>query len=86
MSEGILGNNDRQHYSFDNYKAENQQQAEQTVNSAGSTSSSPATPRAGAFLVEAYGKLVGKQRNTVSPNKVLFEYSKFLVSFSIPKF
>jgi hypothetical protein len=85
MSEEIQLNNDRQHQDFDSgtFK-ENTQQAAQTVHTTGSSSTTrAATPRAGALLVEVYGKLVGKQQNTVSPYKVLFEYSKFLVSFRI---
>lgn len=83
MSEGILEHNERQHQNFDSeaFRGENKQQAVPTVDTTGSSSTFPGTPRAGALLVEAYGKLVGKRRNSVSPNKVLFEYSKFLVSF-----
>jgi hypothetical protein len=85
MSEDFQLNNDRQHQDFDSetFKEDNTQQAAQTVNTTGSSTLRAATPRAGALLVEVYGKLVGKQQNTVSPYKVLFEYSKFLVSFRI---
>jgi CCR4-NOT transcription complex subunit 1 len=36
------------------------------------------TPRAGAQLVEAYARVIGKNRS-FSPNKVLFEYIRFLL-------
>ena len=85
MSEEILQNIVRQQHSSNIYKESSTQETAQTAKSTGSSSTTAVKPRAGALLVEAYGKLVGKQRNTVSPNKVLFEYSKFLVSFPIPK-
>jgi len=84
MSEGIQGNNDRRQQNFisDPYLEEKQQQAARTQQP---TERSFATlravsPRAGALLVETYGKLVGKKPYPVSPSKVLFEYAKFLVS------
>ena len=84
MSEEIQGHNDRQVIASDTHTEEDAQQAAQTSHSTES-SSSPfrPPPRAGALLVEAYGKLVGKQPKVVSPDKVLFEYAKFLVSFRI---
>jgi len=46
---------------------------------------SRALPRVGALLVEAYGKAVPppkkKRPNQSSPDKVLFEYARYLVSF-----
>ena len=37
-------------------------------------------PRAGALLVESYGRTVQQKVNSFPPNGVLFEYSTFLVS------
>jgi hypothetical protein len=45
-----------------------------------------ATPRAGALLVESYGRTVQQRVKSLSPNIVLFEYSKFLVSSASAKF
>ena len=85
MSEEIQGNNDRQQQNINSetYKEENVQQAARTQPSTESSSTThrAASPRAGARLVEAYGKLVGKPQYTASPDKVLLEYVKFLVSF-----
>ena len=51
----------------------------------GSSSSSgrAATPRAGALLVEVYGRVVGKQSSSFSPNTVLLEFTKYLVSIFV---
>jgi hypothetical protein len=80
MSEGIFqGKKDRQQ--------QQQQQQQSLIDSAGETaqrlqtseSSSSSRASVGALLVEAYGKIVPKQRGFPA-NKVLFEYAKFLVS------
>jgi hypothetical protein len=42
-----------------------------------------AAPRSGALLVEVYGRVVRKQHNLFSPNQVLFDFTKYLVSFPI---
>ena len=83
MSEEIQGNNEQQQHSIvsDTYKEEVEPPEGQTPQTRES-SFLAATPRAGALLVEAYGKSVGKQP---APDKVLFEYAKSLVSFCIVK-
>lgn len=89
MSEEIQGNNDRQQHTIasDTFQEEPPEEAPTPQSTERSSSSTlrAATPRAGALLVEAYGKLVGKQAKTLSPDKVLFEYAKGLVSFLIRK-
>lgn len=70
---------------------ENQPEEEETKNKVdpdpgGSTSISgrAVTPRAGALLVEVYGRVVGKQKqNNFSSNTILFDFIKYLVSLSI---
>ena len=42
-----------------------------------------AAPRSGALLVEVYGRVVRKQHNLFSPNQVLLDFTKYLVSFLI---
>ena len=42
-----------------------------------------AAPRSGALLVEVYGRVVRKQHNCFSPNQVLLDFTKYLVSFRI---
>lgn len=42
-----------------------------------------AAPRSGALLVEVYGRVVRKQHNCFSPNQVLLDFTKYLVSFPI---
>ena len=39
--------------------------------------------RSGALLVEVYGRVVRKQHNSFSPNQVLFDFTRYLVSFCI---
>jgi hypothetical protein len=44
-----------------------------------------AAPRSGALLVEVYGRVVRKQHNLFSPNQVLLDFTKYLVSFPIAR-
>lgn len=91
MSEGIQGNTSRQP-SYQNQQQQHQSAASTNENSAeretaesqqllrGPARSFVASPGVGALLVEAYAKVVLKKQNRLSPNKVLFEYARFLVS------
>lgn len=78
MSEEIIGNNDLRAYSSGNRDERNREEVRATQQVPG-VSVSNNRPRAGALLVEAYGKALPKPRR-VAPNKVLVEYARFLVS------
>ena len=82
MGEEIQSSNDQQQQiSLNTLQGQEiQSQASQTQHTSESSSTHLRSPRAGALLVEAYGKLVGKHPKTISPNKILFEYSSHLVS------
>jgi hypothetical protein len=79
MSEGIQEKKHRVQHSLSSSEAENTEDDPEVALQPQSSelSSSSAPPRAG--LVEAYGKLAGK-RCQFSPDKVLFEYTRSLVS------
>jgi len=90
MSEGIQGNSNsqssyqKQHQHHQSAVSTNENSAKQeTVESQqllqGPARSFAASPGVGALLVEAYAKVVLKKQNRLSPNKVLFEYARFLV-------
>jgi hypothetical protein len=82
MSEGIQGKKDReqqeQHIKNSERSGSGTAHRLQTTDSS-SSSIRASKPQVGALLVEAYGKIVPKQRGFPA-NKVLFEYAKFLVS------
>jgi hypothetical protein len=83
MSEGIQGKKDREQLE-QQIKIESEGSSSGTAHRLQTTDSSSSSiraskPQVGALLVEAYGKIVPKQRG-FSADKVLFEYAKFLVS------
>jgi hypothetical protein len=83
MSEGIQGKKDREQLEQE-IKIESEGSSSGTAHRLQTTDSSSSSiraskPQVGALLVEAYGKIVPKQRG-FSADKVLFEYAKFLVS------
>jgi hypothetical protein len=82
MSEGIQGKKDQQQEQ--RIKINSEGGSPGTARRLQTTDSSYSSiraskPQVGALLVEAYGKIVPKQRGFPA-NKVLFEYAKFLVS------
>ena len=92
MSEEILGKNDRLEHHHQSVQSEQPLEAGPdilpTSHRSGSVSSSSSLPRAattprrvGARLVETYGTVVLRQlpRKHSAPEKVLFEYARFLV-------
>jgi hypothetical protein len=81
MSEGIQGKKDQEQQEQP-IKIDSEGSGLETAHRLQTTDSSYSSiraskPQVGALLVEAYGKIVPKQRGA---NKVLFEYAKFLVS------
>jgi hypothetical protein len=83
MSEGIQGKKDREQLE-QQIKIDSEGSSSGTAHRLRTTDSSSSSiraskPQVGALLVEAYGKIVPKQRG-FSADKVLFEYAKFLVS------
>jgi hypothetical protein len=83
MSEGIQGKKDReqqeQYIKIDSEGSSSGSAHRLQTTDSSSSSIRASKPQVGALLVEAYGKIVPKQRD-FSANKVLFEYAKFLVS------
>ena len=92
MSEEILGKNDRLEHQHQSVQSEQSLKGGPdilpTPHRSGSTFSSSSLPRAattprrvGALLVETYGTVVLRQppRKHSAPEKVLFEYARFLV-------
>jgi hypothetical protein len=83
MSEGIQGKKDQEQQEQP-IKIDSEGSGLETAHRLQTTDSSYSSiraskPQVGALLVEAYGKIVPKQRGFPA-NKVLFEYAKFLVS------
>ena len=83
MSEGIQGKKDREqqerHIKIDSEGSSSGSAHRLRTTDSSSSSIRASKPQVGALLVEAYGKIVPKQRD-FSADKVLFEYAKFLVS------
>jgi hypothetical protein len=86
MSEGSQSKKDRLKNSLtSNTEKQFANNEEVTSNAADPSSSSlprASTPRAGALLVEAYARVVGRNP-TFAPDKVVFDYIKDLVSILI---
>jgi hypothetical protein len=81
MSEEIQGNHNRkQIHQTTEASFEKKEETTTQRDLAVERSLFEATPRAGALLVESYGRTAQQRVKSLSPNIVLFEYSKFLVS------
>lgn len=86
MSEGSIRKKDRLEIYLSNEIESPPENQDDVATLSGTDPFSPSprasTPRAGALLVEAYARVIGKHRS-FSPEKVIIEYIRYLVSMII---